>query len=123
MMRRPPRSTRTGTLFPCTTLFRSVGGGREARRPTPRDDRSAEQGHGETDLAWPDRRPDPYRRADECAVARWAGLYLQIGRAHVCTPVTNAHLVCRLLLEHKTKHETIASHIHVHSIPSIYHKT
>src|SRR3546814_9656280 len=26
----------------------------------------------------------------------------QIGRAHVCTPVTNAHLVCRLLLD-KTK--------------------
>src|SRR3546814_10000393 len=25
----------------------------------------------------------------------------QIGRAHVCTPVTNAHLVCRLLLETK----------------------
>src|SRR3546814_3374351 len=25
----------------------------------------------------------------------------QIGRAHVCTPVTNAHLVCRLLLEKK----------------------
>src|SRR3546814_9908038 len=23
----------------------------------------------------------------------------QIGRAHVCTPVTNAHIVCRLLLE------------------------
>src|SRR3546814_2009222 len=30
----------------------------------------------------------------------------EIGRAHVCTPVTNAHLVCRLLIEHKnyTKH-------------------
>src|SRR3546814_9147431 len=26
---------------------------------------------------------------------------IQIGRAHVCTPVTNAHLVCRLLLEKK----------------------
>src|SRR3546814_6642657 len=26
----------------------------------------------------------------------------KIGRAHVCTPVTNAHLVCRLLLEKKT---------------------
>src|SRR3546814_6427071 len=26
----------------------------------------------------------------------------QIGRAHVCTPVTNAHLVCRRLLENKT---------------------
>src|SRR3546814_3029401 len=25
----------------------------------------------------------------------------QIGRAHVCTPVTNAHLVCRLMLEKK----------------------
>src|SRR3546814_4912695 len=25
----------------------------------------------------------------------------KIGRAHVCTPVTNAHLVCRLLLENK----------------------
>src|SRR3546814_10676833 len=28
----------------------------------------------------------------------------KIGRAHVCTPVTNAHHVCRLLLEHK-KHQ------------------
>src|SRR3546814_3935215 len=27
----------------------------------------------------------------------------KIGRAHVCTPVTNAHLVCRLLLENKKK--------------------
>src|SRR3546814_7335700 len=25
----------------------------------------------------------------------------EIGRAHVCTPVTNAHLLCRLLLENK----------------------
>src|SRR3546814_10728681 len=29
----------------------------------------------------------------------WARL--QIGRAHVCTPVTNAPLVCRLLIEKK----------------------
>src|SRR3546814_9146750 len=27
MLRRPPRSTRTGTLFPYTTLFRSLYGG------------------------------------------------------------------------------------------------
>src|SRR3546814_2012418 len=26
MIRRPPRSTRTDTLFPYTTLFRSIGG-------------------------------------------------------------------------------------------------
>src|SRR3546814_9362794 len=28
-------------------------------------------------------------------------LLVEIGRAHVCTPVTNAHLVCRLLLDKK----------------------
>src|SRR3546814_7645669 len=32
MIRRPPRSTRTDTLFPYTTLFRSIGPDR-ARRP------------------------------------------------------------------------------------------
>src|SRR3546814_18720100 len=32
MIRRPPRSTRTDTLFPYTTLFRSVQQGRDARR-------------------------------------------------------------------------------------------
>src|SRR3546814_1731505 len=30
----------------------------------------------------------------------------QIGRAHVCTPVTNAHHVCRLLLEQKNTKAT-----------------
>src|SRR3546814_4159149 len=29
----------------------------------------------------------------------------KIGRAHVCTPVTHAHLVCRLMLEKKKKHQ------------------
>src|SRR3546814_3656524 len=28
----------------------------------------------------------------------------EIGRAHVCTPVTHAHLVCRLLLNKNTPH-------------------
>src|SRR3546814_5051833 len=32
-----------------------------------------------------------------------SGSTVKIGRAHVCTPVTNAHLVCRLLLEKKKK--------------------
>src|SRR3546814_7853652 len=31
-------------------------------------------------------------------------LFTKIGRAQVCTPVTNAHLVCRLLLEIKIIH-------------------
>src|SRR3546814_6603691 len=33
----------------------------------------------------------------------------KIGRAHVCTPVTNAHLVCRILLE-KNKHTRKTTH-------------
>src|SRR3546814_7286291 len=30
----------------------------------------------------------------------------KIGRPHVCTPVTNAHLVCRLLLEKTNKNKS-----------------
>src|SRR3546814_3602794 len=33
----------------------------------------------------------------------------EIGRAHVRTPVTNAHLVCRLLLEKKKIRKTIST--------------
>src|SRR3546814_4825807 len=36
MIRRPPRSTRTDTLFPYTTLFRSDRRGRGARGPLAR---------------------------------------------------------------------------------------
>src|SRR3546814_16834068 len=37
MIRRPPRSTRTDTLFPYTTLFRSLSADR--RQPTPAEQR------------------------------------------------------------------------------------
>src|SRR3546814_6208733 len=36
MIRRPPRSTRTDTLFPYTTLFRSAAPASEERRPVRR---------------------------------------------------------------------------------------
>src|SRR3546814_6728998 len=36
MLRRPPRSTRTDTLFPYTTLFRSPDAGRDAPPSEPR---------------------------------------------------------------------------------------
>src|SRR3546814_3223273 len=38
MIRRPPRSTRTDTLFPYTTLFRSVGRDQRADQSALRDD-------------------------------------------------------------------------------------
>src|SRR3546814_4274302 len=50
MIRRPPRSTRTDTLFPYTTLFRSDGGPRRqrgaARLPDPVRLRQAGLGGG-----------------------------------------------------------------------------
>src|SRR3546814_5786199 len=59
------------------------------------------------------RFPDPLRggrRLSAISIFRDALLQRKdlfvagkIGRAHVCTPVTNAHLVCRLLLEKKKK--------------------
>src|SRR3546814_2625817 len=39
------------------------------------------------------------RGGKDAVITANAPLELEIGRAHVCTPVTNAHLVCRLLLE------------------------
>src|SRR3546814_3840831 len=84
MLRRPPRSTRTDTLFPYTTLFRSI---RSVLR------------RGRFDVLNTHSRRDTIVAG--CA-GRLAGTPLiEIGRAHVCTPVTNAHLVCRLLLEKK----------------------
>src|SRR3546814_3689521 len=67
MIRRPPRSTRTDTLFPYTTLFRS------------------------------------YRcRLLPCLSARLRGWCARRSEEHTSElQVTNAHLVCRLLLEKK----------------------
>src|SRR3546814_6495112 len=49
MIRRPPRSTRTDTLFPYTTLFRSPGEGvrraSEGRSVAGRADRALEDSH------------------------------------------------------------------------------
>src|SRR3546814_10118979 len=54
MIRRPPRSTRTDTLFPYTTLFRSAGGFPEVSRRTA--------GRGLVASLPPEGRKRPYRR-------------------------------------------------------------
>src|SRR3546814_610531 len=59
MIRRPPRSTRTDTLFPYTTLFRSDRGG-AALAPGERDaDRQGDEQQAEADDGVHADRPDP----------------------------------------------------------------
>src|SRR3546814_1909822 len=137
MLRRPPRSTRTDTLYPYPTLFRSLSSGTApANEPThfavlggisfahmlndmiqslilaiypilKNDFQLSFAQVGLITLTFQltasllqplvgmvtDRRPMPYSLPE-------------IGRAHVRTPVTNAHLVCRLLLEKQTQKRT-----------------
>src|SRR3546814_2144085 len=120
MTRRPPRSTRTDTLFPYTTLFRSTRPLRRAfqaprgdgpRRPAaaepPRRLRAGrapgpDPRHGDRQpqrLRLPapglgrGRRPVPAARRDAPGAARRPRAGVEIGRAHVRTPVTNAPLV------------------------------
>src|SRR3546814_2053389 len=50
MIRRPPRSTRTDTLFPYTTLFRSAGRRRDGRHQGPVDQIWGRPGQIDTDL-------------------------------------------------------------------------
>src|SRR3546814_1497832 len=119
MIRRPPRSTRTDTLFPYTTLFRSVQADRADDRPGPERLR---QGHGRPAEVRPgpveeaagrvllserlrDRHGLPERplrpgRGD--LPGRRVDAGQEIGRSHVLTPFTNSHLVCLLLLVTKT---------------------
>src|SRR3546814_6450453 len=43
----------------------------------------------------------PVAESDREVEVRKVGVAGEIGRAHVCTPVTNAQLVCRLLLDNQ----------------------
>src|SRR3546814_9994818 len=106
MIRLPPRSTRTDTRFPYTTRFRSRPRLDEGREHELLADRMR-QLHRILHLAPVERidhRGEEPEESDLAAGARGLGLAQrgqQIGRAHVCTPVTNAPLVCSLSLENK----------------------
>src|SRR3546814_16139664 len=114
MIRRPPRSTRTDTLFPYTTLFRSASG--DPVRNPKRVIMLRSQALGRICSSNPQecisRSADQRRKTEEnrdapgrissCSSKASGGE--KIGRAHVCTPVTNAHLVCRLLLVIKNQY-------------------
>src|SRR3546814_5882688 len=99
MIRRPPRSTRTDTLFPYTTLFRSVDEAgvvhlADEAVGEPAGGQAAEQ-VGLVELA--ENGADPHRRLDVAAIAHVVDVVLvvhhqgdphlargtEIGRAHV----------------------------------------
>src|SRR2546430_6892660 len=97
MIRRPPRST----LFPYTTLFRSLPAARRALQG--RDPRGPRRPHGVAEHAGGLHRPLPWparRRSEE----------------HTSELQSQSNLVCRLLLEKKKK---IATHNHRRHVISI----
>src|SRR3546814_6347290 len=124
MIRRPPRSTRTDTLFPYTTLFRSRVAV-DAKDPSLQAHachtrlRELQVLHDrlrallEDDSFKPPLQPreiavlapdiDPYVPYLDAVFGGHgrgdSGSGQEIGRAHVRTPVTNALLVCCLPLE------------------------
>src|SRR3546814_7634102 len=125
MIRRPPRSTRTDTLFPYTTLFRSVDATRAALvgvslATAPGRACYIPIGHGGDGLLYeaPKQLPRDLVLAqlrplleDEATLKighnlKYALIVLrraEIGRDDVCTPVTYEHLVRRLLLKNNNK--------------------
>src|SRR3546814_3943354 len=123
MYRRLPNSTRPDPLCPYTTLFRSrvilcimvlkpilpktllllpllLYACAAPQSPPPARTPPPSQTHGGASY------PSPVVTSPHGQPASIALLLPQIGRAHVRTPVTNAHLVCRLLLEKKKKKQT-----------------
>src|SRR3546814_4162003 len=107
MVRRPPRSTRTDTLFPYTTLFRSRAGVPAMRVRIGAQLRHAERqrraGKGMAVAAGADEEIGlaDGKRAALAHGARAAGG--EDRKSTRLNSVTNAHLVCRLLLEKKNK--------------------
>src|SRR3546814_14266230 len=84
MIRRPPRSTRTDTLFPYTTLFRSY------RRPNLAPAAVTADRPMRSPLRFPHRRLSPheiphcpFRRAKRRRLRLSAAPRNEIGRAHV----------------------------------------
>src|SRR3546814_2258611 len=121
MIRRPPRSTRTDTLFPYTTLFRSLDmlGSQAAlaldalaqaealheKRSEARFQQLVRHSSDAVIIAGRDGRIR-YQSPSVVRVLGYLtvdldGTSFELGRAHVQPPVPNAHLVCRLLLAKK----------------------
>src|SRR3546814_5630939 len=120
MIRLPPRSPRTDTLFPSKMLFRSAAAGSRqvvigsaGRRPQLQVAVGIAAGAAvaeavEADAAIADLAFEAQAVAETIAAGAEQAIAhvvferavgaVEIGRAPVWTPVTNAHIVCRILL-------------------------
>src|SRR3546814_1946574 len=103
MLRRPPRSTRTDTLFPSTTLFRSVSA-TEFRHPFYRHFPSKVERIAASMSAW------LHMKAFSSVAENGTGVFFEAtrrtGRSEEHTSELQSlmrNLVCRLLLEKKKK--------------------
>src|SRR3546814_3350263 len=101
MIRRPPRSTRTDTLFPYTTLFRSLAAA--SRRSCTRTMNRLRLGS-----------PVSSSKLTSCSIERSVCSLSRDRKSTRLNPVTNAHLVCRLLLEKKNKKKIRKKHLDMH---------
>src|SRR3546814_5125219 len=119
IIRTPPGSTLTDPLFPYTTLFRSdapLSSTKANNMTTPGKELLflALGGSGEIGMNANLYGCDGKWIMADLGVTFGSHDYPgidKIGRAHVCTPVTNAHLVCRILLEKKNKTKTAAQEL------------
>src|SRR2546422_5501415 len=94
MIRRPPRST----LFPYTTLFRSIAAGPAAPRT------AAAHRRGSEDCARGGDRPEPRPQPGCGAPGR--------SEEHTSELQSRLHLVCRLLLEKKKQNNKLILDTH-----------
>src|SRR3546814_16692805 len=78
MIRRPPRSTRTDTLFPYTTLFRSTVSKTDARQAQDTEQRTeeiySEPKGSSCGVSARERKPDPFPCPDGVDPIDWDGL-------------------------------------------------
>src|SRR3546814_4171166 len=112
MLRRPPRSTRTDTLFPYTTLFRSLH--RSLAERVPCNDHTHDLVGAFQNGMDPQVAPEAFDwiilkiaiaslKLKRTVDHRRTRVRCEIGRAHGRTTDPNSHIVCRLRLETQKK--------------------
>src|SRR3546814_13259190 len=94
MVRRPPRSTRTDTRFPYTTLFRSAAGAVERAGERGLDALRVEVG-GEAEVGIADHVAARVRTQAQAAVGRGDGHVALPGVAHRTQPAVDRDLAAQ----------------------------